>query len=458
MALRRFDVLPLVPLFCDIIPPMRKRHIFVVVAVLVYAVAGIVATPKIRHAWWYLQENASRRFSTFCGLSAASVAFPWCLPSGLEAYRNICARGVPPRVNPVVFAMALGTDVGDVETIDARVMNVARFKAILETFRRRHGGYRLWCFGRFDYCLTPPCRVDFGKVLDRFSDEKTFATFAESRLYSPAALFACYVGDAAAVDPAFAAYPAYGPVRGALTAPRVLFQPPPEGALAPVAVARMTPFDVKFPDWIVRGTADASMFLDFEDGYETAQEARRETLIGFDYAAKGMTTNALACWAKAAKANPRDPVLMELADALDFEARSYLAIGNVNGALRCYEHRIEVFPTDVAAIHNFGVCLKRAGHPEQAAQVFARAVELDPQQEAHRLELIDSADAGGLPEVAVQQIDELLKRRPDDPELKKRRVRILVQKQLQEWRRRTEGVPDHSPSRYLDATKKGQRK
>ena len=117
-----------------------------------------------------------------------------------------------------------------------------------------------------------------------------------------------------------------------------------------------------------------------------------------------------------------------------------------------------MFPTDVAAIHNFGVCLKKAGHPGMAARVFARAVELDPLQDAHRLELIDSADAGGHPDIAVRQIDVLLKRRPDDLELKKRRARILVQMHLDEQRKKQADQPDHSPSRYLDPKTKGKQK
>jgi tetratricopeptide (TPR) repeat protein len=233
----------------------------------------------------------------------------------------------------------------------------------------------------------------------------------------------------------------------------VLFRPVLDGALAPVDAARFTPFDVKFPKWIERGSADAAMFLDFEDRYETAQEARREALLGFDYADKGMATNAIACWAKAASVNPRDPILIELADALDKEARSYLAIGNVNGALRCYENRLEVFPGDVATVHNFGVCLKKAGHHKVAVRVFAKAVEMDPLHDVHRIELIDCADAAGYSDIAVRNIDVLLKRRPDDLELKKRRANILVRMHLEKSERRKKR-DSNTPSRYLNPRQK----
>ena len=199
---------------------MSKRNIAIAVLAVAYALAGVVATPRLRHSWWYLQENANRRFSSFCWLSAATCAFPWCISSAVEACRNIRSRGIPSKVDPAVFALALGVARGDVEPVNARAMSMARFKARLQGFAERHGGYRLWCFGRFDYCLTPAVKVDFGKVLERFSSDGTFASFAASRLYSPAALFACYVGDAAALDPAVAGFPAQGAVGGAISSLR----------------------------------------------------------------------------------------------------------------------------------------------------------------------------------------------------------------------------------------------
>jgi tetratricopeptide (TPR) repeat protein len=364
----------------------------------------------------------------------------------------MCDRGVPSRIDPELFSLALGVG-GRLEAIDARVMTVARFKALLEDFKERNGSCRVWCFGRFDYCLTPAVNVSFMRLHALFADDRMFERFAAARIYTPAALFACYVGDYSDIAPALSEVPAYGAFMNFFTAPRVLFRPASSGALASVNVSRFTPFDVKFPDWIERGGADAKMFLDFEDGYELVQEVRREALLGFDYADRGMATNAIACWAKAAAVNPRDPILIELADALDKEARSYLSIGNVNGALQCYENRLEVFPKDVATVHNFGVCLKKAGHHKVAARVFARAVEMDPLQDVHRLEFVDCADAAGYPDIAVRQIDVLLKRHPDDLELKKRRANILVRMHFEKSRKKTRGE-NNTPSRYLDTKQK----
>lgn len=433
----------------------KKAKVIILSSVLAYVLAGVLVTPELRHRWWYLQENVNRSFSGFCALTAVTAVFPWCAPAGFEALRNIRNSARSADIDPSLFAAVFGTDTA-YSAIDARGMTFGGFKSRLEEFRGKHGGYLLWSFGRHGYCLTPRRDAGFDKVLDAFADEKLFSRLAQSRIYSPAGLFACYVGSDAEVDPAFADITAYGGIREKFASLRTFFRPVPTGSSAPLDVSRFTPFDVRFPEWLKCGNADAAVFLAFEDGYENVQEARREALLGFNRASSGMATNALACWARAAKVNPRDPLLLELADAFDNEAKAHLAIGNVNGALKCYENRIEVFPQDVAAIHNFGVCMKKAGHPELAARVFAKAVELDPLHDAHRLELIDCAEAGGHPDVAVRQIDVLLKRRPDDLELKKRRARILVKQHLDRQRKVAEEKAKTSPARYLPENSGGK--
>ena len=139
-----------------------------------------------------------------------------------------------------------------------------------------------------------------------------------------------------------------------------------------------------------------------------------------------MSSNALDHWAQAAKANPRDPILRNLADALDLEGRRRLRMGDANGALRCYENRIIVSPHDVAAVHNFGVCLKKGGQPEMAARVFLKAVTMDPRTDEHRLEFVGCAAASGHLDAASRQMEVLMARHPKDPHLKMRAARLLA--------------------------------
>ena len=83
---------------------------------------------------------------------------------------------------------------------------------------------------------------------------------------------------------------------------------------------------------------------------------------------------------------------------------------------------------------------------------------MDPLQDAHRLELIDCADAAGHPDIAVRQIDVLLKRRPDDLELKKRKANILVRMHFEKAKSKPKR-DDNTPSRYLNEVKtKGKKK
>ena len=149
-------------------------------------------------------------------------------------------------------------------------------------------------------------------------------------------------------------------------------------------------------------------------------------LLGFEDADRGASTNAIERWAAAAKVNPRDPLLGNLADSLDLEARRFLRLGNINGALHCYENRLLIRPNVVAAVHNFGVCLKKAGHWAVAARIFTKAVTMDPLTDEHRYEMVETCAASGLEDVATRQLEVLMKRHPDDPALKLRTARLLT--------------------------------
>lgn len=310
--------------------------------------------------------------------------------------------------------------------LDARLLSRARLKGILADFREVFAHYRLWCTGRHDYVLTSGGPVLADETLELFERAKAFDAFASAGAASPVNVFACYVGTDFEVEPGLLAIPAFGHVRATWSAPRLAFSGPPTNHLALVRAEDVVPYGVPVPSWFERGLAEKPVYDAVTNAVLAVQTARREALLGFGAADAGSSTNAISHWAAAARINASDPLLQGLADSLDLEARRYLRIGNVNGAIRCYENRLLVCPEDVAAVHNFGVCLKKSGHHAMAVNVFAKAVEMDPSTDEHRLELVECCAATHREDVACRHLEVLMKRHPRDPALRLRAARLLA--------------------------------
>ena len=312
--------------------------------------------------------------------------------------------------------------------LDARLLSRARLKRILADFRAVFGHYRLWCTGRYDYVLTSGGNVLADEVLELFSNEKAAAAFVAADAIAPSEVFACYMGTDFEIEPGLLDIPAYGRMHATWSAPRLAFTPCPTNHLAEVRAATLTPYAVPFPEWFIRGTVDKGIYSALTNGVMKSQVARREILLGFDAADRGASTNAIEHWSAAATINPRDPLLRGLADSMDLEGRRFLRIGNVNAAIRCYENRLLIRPQDVAAVHNFGICLKKSGHLDMAASVFAKAVTMDPRTDEHRYELVECCAASHREDMACRQLDVLMKRHPTDPALKMRAAKLLCLK------------------------------
>ena len=310
--------------------------------------------------------------------------------------------------------------------LDGRLLSRARLKAILADFRAAFTHYRMWCVGRKDYVVTAGENVLADELLDLFSRPEAFAAFVVADVYGPAELFACYMGTDDEIEPGLLDLPALSHFAAAWKAPQLAFASAPTNHLAEVRASMLTPYYVPTADWFLRGTVASAVWSTLTNRIFAVQGARREILLGFDAADRGASTNAIDRWSAAAKVNSRDPLLGNLADSLDLEARRFLRLGNVNGALRCYENRLLVRPKDVAAVHNFGICLKQAGHWAVAARVFTKAVQMDPLTDEHRYEMVETCAASGFEDVATHQLEVLMKRHPDDPALKLRTARLLA--------------------------------
>ena len=438
--------------------------ILVVVCIGAYVFSIPIMTDKLDHDWKYFQMDSNRTFGRFVSLSAMSYAYPTCWSRPRSVWISLAAKdyafsgGTPYRVettNGVERAYYRDEDyLGDVVTengwpvktgerfkatrllkilipalegdrickrLDARVLPASRFKRVLEEYAARHGGWRLWCIGEKDYILTPSVLRTADFYLDAFADDALFAGFVEAGILSPADLFACYVGTDYDVMPALANVESSGPVMGILDVLRLPFSKDGELGVRATDFASDPPAPIK---WLVPGSIGDEEFTSFTNRIERARTARVTALKGFIARSKGQESEAVALFTEAAKTPCGDPILQNLADMLDLEGRRFLAIGNANAALRCYENRSEIFPSDVATIHNFGVCLKKAGHPEEAARVFIQAVALDPDSDEHRLELVETAVSAGKMALACRQLDVLIGRHPNDPSLKLRAARL----------------------------------
>ena len=309
--------------------------------------------------------------------------------------------------------------------IDMRRLALGRLKGILSEFRAAFGPYFLWCIGANDYVVTSASELTADKLYDLFAGEKASEAFAETGIYTPADVFACYMGRDVEIEPGLQKTPVA--VRKTVTwkAARQALETLSAKDVSYVRPGILTPYYIPPMPWFTKGEAEPDVFAGTTNAMKVVQTARREFLAGFDDIGEGVSTNAIERWAVAAKVSPRDPVLCGLVDVVDLKGRQLLGVGNVNGALGCYEKLLLIRPNDAAIVHNYGVCLKKGGQMEMAAQVFARAVELDPATDEHRVEMVECCAASGHEDVAVQALDVLMKRHPDDPALKLRAAKLL---------------------------------
>lgn len=310
--------------------------------------------------------------------------------------------------------------------VDARLLSRARLKGILTDFRTVFSHYRLWCTGLHDYVLTSGQGVSADEIQGLFDNEQAFDAFVAADAESPVYVFACYVGTDAEIEPGLEGIPAFGHARATWSAPALAFSGQYTNHLALVSAAALTPLDVQYPTWFGQGDFDDLIYTKLSNAIVRVQGARRELLLGFEAADAGASTNAIEHWSTAAKDNMKDPLLLGLADSLDLEGRRFLRIGNVGAAMHCYETRLLIRPEDVAAVHNFGVCLKKSGHHDMAASVFAKAVNMDPITDEHRLELVECCAASHKEDIACRQLEVLIQKNPMDPVLNLRLARLLA--------------------------------
>lgn len=233
---------------------------------------------------------------------------------------------------------------------------------MLERFRGFSlGDVHLWMPGSSRWLLVgrrAPRKVSLGDMLGVFVRERTFEDLAKAHCGALPDVFASYVGTANDVVPAF-----FNLDRNTAMCPELF-------------VTREMP---KI-DWIDETGVDEDIRKGIRQEIHRLQSARREAIRGGmavmqvkDRKDEEAATDALA---KAAVRNPNDLFIRERLDRLDRNARGFLAVGKLLQAMKCYETMVVISPGDAAAVHNFGMCLKKLGKLDLAEKVLKRAEAL----------------------------------------------------------------------------------
>ena len=248
--------------------------------------------------------------------------------------------------------------------MDVRDVSMDRFKAMIESFDLAE--VHLWMPGETRWLLTGrkvPRQVKLSAQLELFSRDGVQTDLVAAKCPALPDVFASYVGTREEVMPAF------------------------DGARGE-AVVRPAYFLSKTPDgigWIVAGDdVDEDIRRTSFSEIHSRQVVRRLVVEGglLSEMAKDKQGEEAAAeqWAKAALRNPNDLMLLERLDRLDRNARGFLEVGKVLLAMKCYETMVLVRPNDAAAVHNFGMCLKRIGKVDLAEKILGRARTLSEQR------------------------------------------------------------------------------
>lgn len=274
-----------------------------------------------------------------------------------------CSKNDPPTVKrsePCAAVMEAIDRICQLEgagcRVSARRLDVSDMTA--DAFRRELDVYRgkdvhLWMPGEKDWLLV--CRAETNKtslaqVLDFFAADTNCTT-------SVPEMFASYVGTRDDVIPAF---------RSVL-----------EGTVVPEWFVTT---EIPKLDWLDASGIDEDIAKATLAEIRSAQVIRRLVLEGRMQAARAEDKKgeekATETWAKAALRNPRDPMLLERIEVLNRNAKGFLEIGKVVQAMKCYETLVLIRPGDAAAVHNFGMCLKKIGKLDLAEKVLKRAEKL----------------------------------------------------------------------------------
>ncbi len=307
-----------------------------------------------------LEQPAAR--TVYLADAAAEVYRPYFEHAGLTCLTNdapgpfklivAAAKGRPAWQK---LTAKLTPDGALARVLDVRGMTAADFQKELLSFPC--AATRVWMPGENDWLLTgrlKPIQFKADELLDALSPDGAIEDLAIAECDSLAQLFASYVGVREEILPAFV---------GDLS----------NQVHAGYFISR----EIPTIDWLVPGETDDDIWEMVRREMRSMQVVRRVIVEGNLLALqKGQIEAAIDKWAAAALRNPHDMMLRDRLYRLAVNARAFEKLGNLKGAVKCYETMISVRPKDATAIARYADCMRRLGYKELAAAAEKKVKEL----------------------------------------------------------------------------------
>lgn len=239
---------------------------------------------------------------------------------------------------------------------DVRKLTLAGMEELVDSLGGRD--IHLWMSGENDWVFvmrSSTNTTDFAAMLDVFARDGAFEDLAAARCNSLSDIFACYAGD-------------YDSFSGAFTG----------NMQAEVKSEYFVTREVPDIEWISAEDTDEDIVAPVARAIRSMQVIRRNVIEGNMLAREeGKFEDAISKWASAALANPNDSMLLDRLHRLAVNAATFLRVGNVKAAAKCYETMVSIRPTDYEALREYSKCLLQLGERDLASKARHRADELE---------------------------------------------------------------------------------
>jgi len=299
--------------------------------------------------------------------------------------------------------------------LDARALSPKRFATIVRRFGKEFPDMQVWCTGAYDWLLVGGAKslqVPADKMLGLFEKDAVVRDFARAGVLSLPEILACLLCDGPGLTAWLDQTGIELSCKSVWAAPLSVFGAG-DHALVPIDLESCRQRKMA---WLLPGALDEGMLLAIRAKTEQCVGARASSVIALAETSRGMGDAGLAAARAASKLNPRDVLLIHLAETLELEGRRRIAIGEFKGSLKCFENLLSFSPGTARAHYGMGYSLRANGENENAYLHFARAVSAAPEQTGYRMELAQVAVMIGEYAEADRQFQEVLKREPDNPE------------------------------------------